>query len=79
MLLCHTVSEIRHLLSFGIILVCQIPRSNYKRMKKNLGFRKKNIFKKHLLMNVQQNTLARTMEWLRNATNALEEEDYGIF
>ena len=35
----------------------------------------KNIFKKHLLINVQQNILPKTMEWLRDATNALEQED----
>ena len=38
-------------------------------------FRKKNIFKKHLLINVQQSILPRTMEWLRDATDALEQED----
>ena len=41
----------------------------------NLEFRKQNYFKKHLLMKVQQNILHRTMEWLRDATNALEQED----
>ena len=50
--------------------------SDYKRIKRNLEFRKKAIyFKKHLFINVQQNILPRTMEWLRDATNALEKED----
>ena len=49
--------------------------SYYKRMKRNLEFRLKTYFKKHLLINVQQKTLPRTMEWLRDATNALERED----
>ena len=44
-------------------------------MKTNLAFRKKAYFKKHLLINIQQNILPRTMEWLRDATNALEQED----
>ena len=46
-------------------------------MKRNLEFRKKTYFKKHLFINVQQNILSRTitMEWLRDATDALEEED----
>ena len=44
-------------------------------MKRNLEFRKKqHIFKKHLLINVQQKILPRTMEWLRDATNASEQE-----
>ena len=32
----------------------------------------KKYFKKHLSINAQQNILTRTMEWLRDATNALE-------
>ena len=44
-------------------------------MKRNLEFRKKIFFKKHLLTNVQQNILPRGMEWLRDATNPLEKED----
>ena len=45
-------------------------------MKRNYEFGKKNTyFKKHLLRNVQQNIRPRTMEWLRNATNALEQDD----
>ena len=45
-------------------------------MKRNIEFRKKTTyFKKHLFINVQQNILPRTMEWLRDTTNALEEED----
>ena len=32
-------------------------------------------FKKHLFTNVQQNILSRMMECLRDATNALEQED----
>ena len=47
--------------------------SNYKRMKRNLEFAKTSYSKKHLLTNVQQNILARTMEWLRDAANALEQ------
>ena len=43
-------------------------------MKRNLEFRKKH-FKKCLFINVQQNILLRMMEWLRDATNALEQED----
>ena len=31
--------------------------SNYKRMKRNLEFRKNTYFKKHLFINVQQNTI----------------------
>ena len=51
--------------------------SNYKRMKKDLEFREKETcFKKHLLINVQQNILPRTMKWLKDATNALEQEDF---
>ena len=47
--------------------------SNYKRMKRNLEFRKRSrYFKKHLFMNIQQNILPRTMEWLRDAANTLE-------
>ena len=50
--------------------------SNYKRMKRNLEFRKTNTyFKKHLFINVQQNILPRTVEWLTDATNALEQDD----
>ena len=49
---------------------------NYKRVKRNLEFRKKNTyFKKRLLIDVQQTFLPRTMEWLRDSTNALEQED----
>ena len=45
-------------------------------MKRNLEFRKKiTYFKKHLFINVQQNILPRMMEWLKDATNALEQED----
>ena len=36
---------------------------------------KKRYFKRHLSIIVQQNILPRMMEWLRDATNALEEED----
>ena len=49
--------------------------SYYKGMKRNLEFRKKAYFKKHLLINIQQNILPRTMEWLRDATNASEQDD----
>ena len=51
--------------------------SNYRRMKRNLEFRKKKQKTKHthLLINVQQNILPRAMEWLRDATNASEQED----
>ena len=44
----------------------------------NLGclIRKNNTyFKKHLLINIQQTILPRTMERLRDATNALEQDD----
>ena len=45
-----------------------LDRSNYKGMKKNLEFRKKiTYFKQHLFINVQQNILPRTMEWLQDA------------
>ena len=44
-------------------------------MKGNLEFGKKAYVKKYLFINVQQNILPRTMEWLRDATNALEKED----
>ena len=44
-------------------------------MKRNLEFGKNTHFKKYLFLNVQQNILPRTMEWLRDATNALEQED----
>ena len=44
-------------------------------MKGILNLKKKTYFRKHLLINVQQNILPRTMEWLRDATNALEQED----
>ena len=44
-------------------------------MKTNLEFRNKIYFKKHLLTNIQQNVLPKMMEWLRDATNALEQED----
>ena len=46
----------------GIIWVCLIT----KRMKRNLEFRNEHS---------QQNILPRTMEWLREATNALKQED----
>ena len=49
--------------------------SNYKRMTRNLEFRKKHIFKKHFFINVQQNIIPRTIERLRDAPNALEQED----
>ena len=49
--------------------------SNYKRIKRNLEFRKKKHFKKHPFINVQQNILLGTLDWLRGATNALEQED----
>ena len=35
----------------------------------------KKHFKKHLFINIQQNILPRAMEWLRDATNTLEQED----
>ena len=38
-----------------------------KFMKRNLEFRKK---KEHLSINVQQNILPRTMQWLIDVTNA---------
>ena len=45
-------------------------------MKRNPKFRKKTTyFKEHLFINVQQNILPRTMEWLRYATNALDLAD----
>ena len=46
-------------------------------MKRNLEFRKKRhiLFKKHIFINVQQNILLRTMEWLKDTTNASEQED----
>ena len=40
-------------------------------MKRNLESRKK-YFKKQLLINVQQNILARRMEWLRDAKNRIK-------
>ena len=43
-------------------------------MKRNLEFGKKHILR-NTFSNVQQNILPRTMEWLRDATNALEQED----
>ena len=46
-----------------------------KRVKKNFEFSKKTYFRKHLLINVQQNILLRTLEWFRDATNALEQDD----
>ena len=50
--------------------------SDYKRMERNLRFRTKSTyFKKHLSLNVQKNILSRTMEWLRDGTNASEQED----
>ena len=48
---------------------------DYKNTKGNLEFRQKLYFKKDLFINVQQNILPRTMEWLRDDTNALEQED----
>ena len=48
---------------------------NHKRVKRNFEFRKKTYFKKHLLINVQQNILPRTMQQLRDATNASEQDD----
>ena len=42
----------------------------HKCMKRNLQFRKKPYFKKHLSINIQQNILPGTMEGLRDATNA---------
>ena len=48
---------------------------NYKRMKRNLEFKGKNTyFRKHFFINSQHNIFPRTMEWLRDATNALEQE-----
>ena len=44
-------------------------------MKRNLEFRKKHIFEE-TFVNVQQNILPRMMECLRDATNALEQEDF---
>ena len=44
-------------------------------MKRNLEFGKKTYFKKYRSINVQQNILPRMMEWLRDATNALDEGD----
>ena len=45
-------------------------------MMRNFEFRqKKTYIKKRLLINVQQNILPKTMELLRDATNALEQED----
>ena len=44
-------------------------------MKRKPEFKKKTYSKKHLFINFQQNILPRTMEWLRDATNALEQED----
>ena len=44
-------------------------------MKSKLEFRKKTYFKNYLSINVQQNILPGTKEWLRDATNALEQED----
>ena len=43
-------------------------------MKRNREF-KKTYSKKHIFINVQQNILLRTMEWPRETTNALEQED----
>ena len=44
-------------------------------MKRNIELRKKTYFKKHLFINIQQNILPRTVEWLRDATTALEQEN----
>ena len=45
-------------------------------MKMSLELRKKDTyFKKSLFINVQQNILPRTVEWLRDATNTSEQED----
>ena len=76
MLLSHTISEI--IVSLTIIRN-NLGLSDYKHMKRNREFRKNNMkkktyFKKHLFTNVQQNILPRTMEWLRGATDALEQE-----
>ena len=50
--------------------------SNYRPMKRNLEFREqKTYFKKHIFINVQQNIPLRTIEWLRDTTNALEQEE----
>ena len=50
--------------------------SNYKRKKEILNLEKQtHIFQETFFyINVQQNILPRTMEWLRDATNALEQE-----
>ena len=44
-----------------------------KHLKRNSG---KRHFKKQLFINIQQNILPKTMEWLRDGTNALDQEDY---
>ena len=44
-------------------------------MKGILNLERISYFKKHLFINVQQNILTRMMEWLRDATNALKQED----
>ena len=49
--------------------------SNYKPMKGISNSEKKTYFKKHLFIHIKQNILPRTMEWLRDATKSLEEED----
>ena len=49
----------------GIIWACLITNV----CKGILNLEKKTHFKKHLSINVQQNILPRTMEWLRDATN----------
>ena len=43
-------------------------------MKGILNLEKK-YFRKHLFVNVQQNILPITIEWWRDATNELEQED----
>ena len=43
-------------------------------MKRNPEFRK-TYFKKQLSVDVQQNILPRTMEWLRDTTNVFEYDD----
>ena len=54
---------------FVAIIWNTLGLSNRKRMKRNLVSEKKNIFYETSFINVQK--LPRTMEWLRDATNAL--------
>ena len=49
---------------------------SFKRFGRILNLEKKHILKKNLLINIQQNILPRTMELLRDATDALEQEDF---